>query len=155
MWVHLSSRKIERSSLKKTEQRIDFMNKPKGIWIGWAKVKNGEVESEWLDFIGDDHYSDKHFYEVEYDNRVLEVTSDNYLSHLLKYRIDEEEEPYSLGQRIDWIKFSEDYNGIIFTDYYKKYDFYRKDLVFRFHDLLDMKSGCIWNPDSITKWKEI
>ena len=62
-----------------------------------------------------------------------------------------------LGHKIDWDMVSKDYNGIVFTDYEKSYNFFynRDDVVFMFHDLLDMKSGCIWNPASITKCREL
>lgn len=160
IWVHTSSNEVKSLSYRK--QRTNYMeitNKPIGLWIGKAYISDSGIYSEWLEFMHPDKKIDSYFvYEVEFDNRLLDLNSKNYWSKLRKYRIRDEMTNNFFGWLVNWEEVSKEYNGIIFTEYQKQHLFGGKsddERVYRFHDMVDIESGCIWNPESITKFERI
>jgi len=167
--VHVSNTPIALENLKITPQS-NTTTKPRGLWYGFGDdwiyfIKHQMPEDYWNEATGGN------LYKVYIDkSNILSINSKDALYNLItKYygpplfganRFDPysqitEYEKISTGGP-DWVKMSQDYDGIEIPDIRADYINSLKRLPeFSFLYPWDVNSGCIWNPRAILRLREL
>lgn len=148
--IHVSSEKIE--NLKDyTNQQKKMSLKPIGMWYAfgeeWLKwVYSEEMFSSW----GKDY--DRYRYKIFVDkSKILTLlTEQDVIKFVDKYhhKIDGYE------KYINWFDVVKDYSGFEIPNYFNS-EIYKLRRNYTWLYAFDVPSGCIWNPNAITKIKLI
>lgn len=146
--VHISEdNKIELYDT--TSKLSDSRSKPIGFWYGfgnsWIKWVKNEMP-EW-------DYNNVFKIQIN-DSKILQInTYEELYDFTMKYKSKKQIYDYKIDW-IDWIKVSKEYNGIEINPYqYRAREKSRSELSWYYG--WDVASGCIWNPNSITKIEKI
>lgn len=148
--IHVSSKKINNLENYTNQQKLTSL-KPIGIWYAfgeqWLKwVYSEEMFGSW----GKDY--DRYRYKIYVDeSKILKLlTVQDITQFAQKYSY--KDEPYN--SLINWGKVTKNYSGFEVPNYFDS-DIYKLRRNYLWLYSLDVPSGCIWNPDAITKIKLI
>jgi len=110
-----------------------------GAWLEWCLCE----EESWLE---------KYIHKIEVDKTKLLVLSTikEVCDFQDRFNLGTEEKPF-LNQIIDWESMSQVYSGIEINPYFDDLRFSISIVVGSWYYAWDVPSGCIWNPDCITK----
>ena len=148
--IHVSSEKID-NLIDYTNQQKEMSLKPIGMWYAfgeeWLKwVYNEGMFSSW----GKDY--DRYRYKIFVDkSKILTLlTEQDVIQFVQKYSY--ENAPYNLF--INWSEVTKNYSGFEIPNYFNS-DIYKLCRNNIWLSIVDVPSGCIWNPNAITKIKLI
>ena len=161
VWIHYSKKPIEKLLNDSECNNQRPTPKPLGLWLSkdteWLEWMKSEMP-QWVKKV-------KYIYKISIKKNanILKISSfkdlvDLHNKYMNKYRFnsvfedDDMFEPYTY--EIDWKRVCSDYDGIIFTNYYKILEkvnklsenskYYRT--VFEWYHTLDINSACIFRP---------
>lgn len=152
VYYHYSEKKLKKLNNIKYEQQITF--KPFGFWYSkndiWKKfVKNQGMNNKKIKYKYKLNIDDKKFYNIDTLKKL-----NNFIN---KYGVIENDKKNKFIS-IDWIKVSEKYNGIYFSNYNKIRQYlylgFNVDKVtekYLWYLTIDIESGCIFDISYIKK----
>ena len=131
----------------RTVKQVEYELKPSGIWFS-PQLENGKSEWEtWVNESGCGFDGNPHQIVLRSDSNLLSIETVEDLK-----RLDREysENVYSLMKVINWQKISQDYDGLLVSNYHQiKYQIGTELTKHLWFYALDVNGGCVWNPQAI------
>ena len=154
--VTISSKPIT-ELLNKSQESKRVFGKPVGLWYGfgdsWIEFLKYEMEMSYKDLKA------KHAYKIypNFDRIITLKTEDDITNFTKKYHMDPngvEHMAFFPNNDINWVKVSQDYDGVEIPDYYNV-KLMSDDPFYSWLYLWDVDSGCIWNASGIKRLKHL
>jgi hypothetical protein len=138
--------------LNKSQDTKRVFGKPVGLWYGFG--------DNWIEFMSYEDLKFRHAYKIypNFNNIIVLKTKNDIINFTKKYHMDpngEKHLPFFPNNDINWIKVSQNYDGIEIPNYYDVKMMGYKDYVYSWLYTWDVDSGCIWNASGIRKLKHL